>query len=385
MQQNIESTLKKFKQNIQEIGHNEILPNTKLWDEKQIFPLPLFKQLSTKGLLGILAPQAYGGMALNYEAYINAIIALAKFDGSIAMSVAAHNSLILEHLIQFATKEQKKKWVEGLIKGKYLGAWALTEPNVGSDVANLQTTAERIGNSWIINGKKKFITHGKHSHVVIVLAKTNHSGDTTKNITAFIVDKNTPGIHVGKSENKMGMRASETSELIFQQCKVHESNIIGDIGTGFVQAMKLLEGGRISIAALSIGIAQGAFNIALKYAHQRKQFGKPLIHFQAIAFKLADMATKIEAGYLLTLKAAQEKNKNKIVNQLASMAKYFNAELAVEVTNQALQILGGNGYCKEYLVEKFYRDAKICTIGEGTSEIQKIIIAKTLTKEYAKI
>ncbi len=382
MEQNLVFSLEKIISDIQAVGQNEILPNTRLWDEKQIFPTSLFKNLAQKKILGIIAPKIYGGLGLNYKTYADAIIALAKFDGAIAMSVAAHNSLVVEHLVQFATENQKKRWIKGLIQGEYIGAWALTEPNVGSDASNLETTAEKKNEYWIINGKKKFITHGKNSHVVIVLAKTSKT--LKNNITAFIIDKKNPGISVEKSENKMGMRASETSTLIFNTCKVHESNIIGHIGEGFSQAMQILEGGRISIAALSIGIAKGAFDIALQYAQKREQFGKKLINFQGIAFKLADMATQIEAGYLLTLKAAQAKDKKQSVNQSASMAKYYCSETAVAVTNQAIQILGGNGYCKEYLVEKFYRDAKLCTIGEGTSEIQKIIIAKNLTQNHAK-
>ncbi len=382
MQKDKASTFKKLQQNIQIIGEQDILPYTRTWDETQTFPKTLFQKLGQKGLLGIIAPQKYGGQALNYTAYVEAIIHLATFDGAIAMSVAAHNSLALEHLIQFGNTAQKEQWAQSLIKGKCIGAWALTEPNVGSDAAQLQTTAEKKGNHWIIQGEKKFITHGKNSQLAIVMAKTNPKPYTQHNITAFIVDKKNPGISIGKSENKMGMRASETSTLLFQSCKVHEDNMIGTINTGFSQAMEILEGGRISIAALSIGIAKGAFHMALQYAHKRKQFGKRLIDFQGISFKLAEMATQIEAGYLLTLKAAQTKDQKQPVNQIASMAKYHCAETAVAVTNQAVQILGGNGYCKEYLVEKFYRDAKLCTIGEGTSEIQKIIIAKQLMKKY---
>lgn len=366
-------------QMIQAFGKKEILPYCRKWDEAQAFPRALFKKLGQLGLMGVLVPEQYGGVALSYVDYVTAVAELAKMDAAIALSMAAHNSLCIGHILQFGNEQQKKKWLPKLVSGEWIGAWALTEPHAGSDAANMKTTAQPKGDSWIINGSKSFITHGKSGNIVVVIARTGELGGT-RGMAAFVIEKGTPGFSSGKNQDKMGMRASETTELLFDNCKVPQENMLGKIGEGFIQAMKVLEGGRISIAALSLGIAEGAFEAALKYAKERQQFNQPIANFQAIAFKLADLATKIEAAKLLIFRTAEEKNKKSATNIMISMAKYFTSELAVEAANEAVQIFGGYGYSKEFPVEKYYRDAKLCTIGEGTSEIQKMIIAKNIFK-----
>lgn len=371
---------KMIAQMIQAFGEKEILPYCRAWDEAQEFPRALFKKLGQLGLMGVLVPEQYGGAAFSYFEYVTAVTELAKMDGAIALSMAAHNSLCIGHILQFGNEQQKKKWLPKLASGEWVGAWALTEPNTGSDAANMKTIAQPKGDYWIINGSKNFITHGKSGNIVVVIVRTGKLGDS-RGMTALVIEKGTPGFSAGKKQDKMGMRASETTELLFDNCKVPKENILGKVGKGFIQAMKVLEGGRISIAALSLGIAEGAFEAALKYAKKRHQFNQPIANFQAIAFKLADLATKIEAAKLLIFRTAEEKNKKREANIMISMAKYFASELAVEAANEAVQILGGYGYSKEFLVEKYYRDAKLCTIGEGTSEIQKMIIAKNILKK----
>ncbi len=366
-------------QMIRDLGEKEIIPYMSEWDEKQEFPINLFKKLGELGLMGVLVPHEYGGSGFGYHEYVTTISEISRIDGSIGLSLAAHNSLCTGHILHFGDKAQKQKYLPKLATGEWIGAWGLTEPNTGSDAANMKTVAKRDGEHWVINGTKNFITHGKSGNVAVVIVRTGEAGDS-KGMSAFVVEKGTQGFTSGRKENKLGMRASETTELIFDNCKVHQSNMLGKEGEGFIQAMKVLEGGRISIAALSLGIAQGAFEAALKYSKERKQFNRPISHFQGIAFKLADMATKIEAAKLLVFRAADLKDKGEEVNCESAMAKYYASEVAVQVANDAVQIFGGYGYIKDYPVEKYYRDAKLCTIGEGTSEIQKIVIARSITK-----
>ena len=366
-------------QMIRDLGEKEIIPHMNEWDEKQEFPINLFKKLGELGLMGVLVPHEYGGSGFGYHEYVTTISEISRIDGSIGLSLAAHNSLCTGHILHFGDKTQKQEYLPKLATGEWIGAWGLTEPNTGSDAANMKTVAKRDGEHWVINGTKNFITHGKSGNVAVVIVRTGEAGDS-KGMTAFVVEKGTQGFTSGRKENKLGMRASETTELIFDNCKVHQSNMLGKEGEGFIQAMKVLEGGRISIAALSLGIAQGAFEAALKYSKERKQFNRPISHFQGIAFKLADMATKIEAAKLLVFRAADLKDKVEEVNCESAMAKYYASEVAVQVANDAVQIFGGYGYIKDYPVEKYYRDAKLCTIGEGTSEIQKIVIARSITK-----
>lgn len=366
-------------QMIQDFGELEIRPNIMDWDESQEFPVPLFRKMGDLGLMGVLVPEEYGGSGFGYPEYVTAISEIARIDGSIGLSVAAHNSLCTGHILQFANEEQKKKYLPRLASGQWIGAWGLTEPNTGSDAGNMRTVAVKDGDHFVINGAKNFITHGKSGDVAVVIVRTGEVGDS-HGMTAFIIEKGTPGFSAGKKENKLGMRASETAELIFTDCRVHESQVIGKVGDGFVQSLKVLDGGRISIAALSLGIAQGAFDAALKYSKERHQFNKPISSFQGISFKLADMATKVEAAKLLTFRAADLKNKGRSVNLESAMAKLYASEIAVEVANDAVQIFGGYGYTKDFPVEKFYRDAKLCTIGEGTSEIQKLVISRAVLK-----
>ncbi len=366
-------------QMIRDLGEKEIIPYMSEWDEKQEFPINLFKKLGELGLMGVLVPHEYGGSGFGYHEYVTTISEISRIDGSIGLSLAAHNSLCTGHILHFGDKTQKQEYLPKLATGEWIGAWGLTEPNTGSDAANMKTVAKRDGEHWVINGTKNFITHGKSGNVAVVIVRTGEAGDS-KGMTAFVVEKETQGFTSGRKENKLGMRASETTELIFDNCKVHQSNMLGKEGEGFIQAMKVLEGGRISIAALSLGIAQGAYEAALKYSKERKQFNRPISQFQGIAFKLADMATKIEAAKLLVFRAADLKDKGKEVNCESAMAKYYASEVAVQVANDAVQIFGGYGYIKDYPVEKYYRDAKLCTIGEGTSEIQKIVIARSITK-----
>ena len=366
-------------QMIRDFGNKEIRPKMMQWDESQEFPVQVFKKMGKLGLMGVLVPEEYGGAGFGYPEYVTAIAELSKIDGSIGLSMAAHNSLCTGHILQHASEEQKQKYLPKLASAEWIGAWGLTEPNTGSDAGNMRTVAVKDGDHFIINGAKNFISHGKSGDVSVVIVRTGEIGDS-HGMTAFIIEKGTKGFSAGKKENKLGMRASETAELIFTDCRVHKSQMIGKEGDGFVQALKVLDGGRISIAALSLGIAQGAFEAALKYSHERHQFNQPISKFQGIAFKLADMATKIEAAKLLTYRAADLKNKGINVNKESAMAKLYASEVAVEVANDGVQIFGGYGYTKDFPAEKYYRDAKLCTIGEGTSEIQKLVISRTILK-----
>jgi alkylation response protein AidB-like acyl-CoA dehydrogenase len=352
-----------------------IKPHVMEWDEEQHFPRELFNQLGGQGMLSVLVPEQYGGAGFGYLEYVTVIQEIAKVCGSIGLSVAAHNSLCTGHILTFANEEQKQKWLPKQATGEWLGAWGLTEANTGSDAMRMSTTAVLDGDHYIINGAKNWITHGKSSGVAVVMARTGEKGDS-KGISAFVVERGTPGFNAGKKENKLGMRASETTEMIFDNCRVPKENLLGNEGEGFKQAMKVLDGGRISIAALSLGIAKGAFEAAVAYSKERHQFGQPISNFQGISFKLADMATQIEAAEMLLMQAADLKNRHQPVTKQAAMAKYYASEVAVKVANEAVQIFGGYGYTKDFPVEKYYRDAKLCTIGEGTSEIQKIVIAR---------
>lgn len=364
---------------IRKFGKEEILPHFMKWDEEQIFPVDLFRKMGELGLMGVLVPQEYGGAGLSYTEYVTIISEIGKMCGSIGLSVAAHNSLCTGHILQFGNEEQKKKYLPKLAGGQWIGAWGLTEANTGSDALRMKCVARKEGEYWIINGTKNWITHGITGDVAVVLVRTGDLLDS-HGITAFIIERGTPGFRGGKKENKLGMRSSETAELIFEDCKVHESQVIGNVGEGFIQAMKVLDGGRISIAALSIGIAKGALEASIKYAKERQQFGQPIANFQAVAFKLADMATEVEAAELLTFKAADLKNKGEKVTRHSAFAKYYASEVAVKVSTEAVQIFGGYGYTKDFPVEKYYRDSKLCTIGEGTSEIQKLVIARDILK-----
>lgn len=370
---------KMIAQMIRDFGDREIRPFSMEWDETQFFPVELFRKLGGLGLMGVLVPEQYGGAGFGYHEYVTAIAEVAKIDGSIGLSVAAHNSLCTGHILQHANEEQKQKYLPKLASGEWIGAWGLTEPNTGSDAGNMRTVAIKDGDYFVLNGAKNFITHGKSGDVAVVIARTGKVGDS-HGMTAFIIEKGTPGFTAGKKENKLGMRASETAELIFTDCRIHKSQMIGKEGDGFVQSLKVLDGGRISIAALSLGIAQGAFEAALKYSKERHQFNQPISAFQGISFKLADMATKIEAASLLTYRAADLKSKGKSVNRESAMAKLYASEIAVEVANDGVQIFGGYGYTKDFPAEKYYRDAKLCTIGEGTSEIQKLVISRAILK-----
>ena len=370
---------KMISQMIRDFGAREIRPYMMDWDETQEFPIDLFREMGSLGLLGVLVPEAYGGSGFGYMEYITAIVEISKIDGSIGLSVAAHNSLCTNHILQFGSEEQKRKYLPKLATGEWVGAWGLTEPNTGSDAGNMRTVAVKDGDYFVLNGSKNFITHGKSGHVAVVIARTGQTGDS-HGMTAFIIEKGTPGFSSGKKENKLGMRASETAELIFSDCRIHKSQVIGKDGDGFVQSLKILDGGRISIAALSLGIATGAYEAALQYSKERHQFNQPISKFQGIAFKLADMATKIEAARLLTFRAGALKNQGKEVNKESAMAKLFASEVAVEAANEAVQIFGGYGYTKDFPAEKYYRDAKLCTIGEGTSEIQKLVISRAILK-----
>lgn len=364
---------------VRDFAEKEIRPYFMEWDENQTFPRETMQKLGELGLLGVLVPENYGGAGLGYFEYMTAIIEVAKVCGSLGLSVAAHNSLCTGHILQFGNEEQKQRWLPKLASGQWIGAWGLTEANTGSDAMRMKCTAVKDGEYWVINGTKNWITHGISGDVAVVLVRTGDLLDSN-GITAFVVERGTPGFRGGKKENKLGMRCSETAELIFEDCRVHESQILGKVGEGFKQAMKILDGGRISIAALSLGIAKGAYEAALKYAQEREQFGQPIANFQAIAFKLADMATEIEAAELLTQKAAHFKNNHKPVTEISAMAKYYASEVAVKVSTEAVQIFGGYGYTKDFPVEKFYRDSKLCTIGEGTSEIQKLVISRSILK-----
>ncbi|WP_394341677.1 acyl-CoA dehydrogenase family protein [Solitalea longa] len=358
----------------------KILPHVMDWDESQYFPVELFKQMGELGIMGVLVPEQYGGAGLGYFEYVAIIEEIAKVCGSIGLSVAAHNSLCTGHILQFGNEEQKQRWLPKLATAEWIGAWGLTEANTGSDALRMNSTAVRDGDYYIINGSKNWITHGKSSNVVVVMARTGNSGDSN-GASAFVIEKGTSGFSHGKKENKLGMRASETTELILDNVRVHKDNLLGNEGDGFKQAMKILDGGRISIAALALGIAKGAFNAAKNYSKQRQQFGKPICEFQAIAFKLADMATEIDAAELLIHRAADLKNRGEKVTRQSAMAKYYASEVAVRTANEAVQIFGGYGYTKDFPAEKYYRDAKLCTIGEGTSEIQKIVISREVLND----
>lgn len=362
-----------------DFANQYIKPHVMQWDETQEFPLQTFKELGKLGLMGVLVPEEYGGSGLSYFEYVTVIGEISKVCGSIGLSVAAHNSLCTGHIINFANEDQKKRYLPKLATAEWLGAWGLTEPNTGSDAGNMKCTAVKDGNDWIINGTKNWITHGISGDVAVVIARTGEAR-TRDNATAFVVERGTPGFRGGKKENKLGMRASETAEMIFDNCRIPDSNRLGEIGAGFRQAMKVLDGGRISIAALSLGIAKGAYEAAIQYSKERHQFDQPISNFQGISFKLADMATEIMAAEMLTMQAADLKNKGLSVTKEAAMAKYYASEVAVKTSNEAVQIFGGYGYTKDFPVEKFYRDSKLCTIGEGTSEIQKIVIAREVLK-----
>ena len=367
-------------QMIKNFSEKEIEPFKMKWDEEQHFPIDLFHKMGKLGLMGILVPEEYGGAGFGYHEYVTAIVELAKVDGSLGLSLAAHNSLCTGHILQHAHESQKSKYLPKLASGQWIGAWGLTEPNTGSDAGNMKTTAKKEGNEWVLNGAKNFITHGNSGHVAVVIARTGESGQS-KNASAFIVERGTNGFNKGRKEDKLGMRASETSEMIFEDCRLPEEQLIGEVGEGFVQALQVLDGGRISIAALSCGIAEGALNAALNYSKEREQFGKPISHFQGVSFKLADMAVKVDAAKLLTYRAAELKNQGENVTKESAMAKLYASDVSVEIANEGVQIFGGYGYTKDYPAEKYYRDAKLCTIGEGTSEIQKIVISRILLSD----
>lgn len=360
---------------VKQFAEQYMRPHIMEWDEKQEFPAYILKELGKLGLMGILVPIEYGGSGMSYFEYSAAIQEIAKIDGSIGLSYAAHNSLCTGHILAFGNEEQKKEYLPKLSSGEFIGAWGLTEPNTGSDAGNMQCVAEKEGDEWIINGTKSWITHGKSGDVAVVICRTGKP-HTRDNSTSFIVRRGTPGFSAGKKENKLGMRASETAEMIFENCRIPDSARMGDVGAGFKQAMKVLDGGRISIAALGLGIAKGAYEASLQYSKERYQFGKPISEFQAISFKLADMATEIMAAELLIDQACDTKNKGENVTKESAMAKYYSSEIAVKIATDAVQIFGGYGYTKDFPVEKLYRDSKLCTIGEGTSEIQKIVIAR---------
>lgn len=366
-------------QMVRDFANREIRPNSMLWDESQEFPVALFHKMGELGLMGVLVPESYGGAGFGYHEYVTAIVELSKVDGSIGLSMAAHNSLCTGHILQFGNEQQKQKYLPKLATGQWIGAWGLTEPNTGSDAGNMRTVAVADGDYYILNGAKNFITHGKSGHVAVVIARTGQVGDS-HGMTAFVVERGTPGFAAGKKENKLGMRASETAEMIFTDCRVHKSQILGEVGEGFVQSLKVLDGGRISIAALSLGIAEGAYEAALQYSKERHQFNKPISAFQGIAFKLADMATKIEAARWLIHNAADLKNRHQPMSKESAMAKLYASEIAVDIANEGVQIFGGYGYTKDFPAEKYYRDAKLCTIGEGTSEIQKLVISRAILK-----
>jgi alkylation response protein AidB-like acyl-CoA dehydrogenase len=370
-------TQQSVKAMVRDFAEKNIRPNIMDWDEAQHFPIELFKQLGELGVMGVLVPEAYGGSGLGYQEYVDVIVEVARVCGSIGLSLAAHNSLCTGHILAFATEEQKQRWLPKLATAEWIGAWGLTEANTGSDALRMMTTAVEDGDDYIINGAKNWITHGKSGDIAVVMVRTGEQG-SSKGISAIVVERGTPGFTAGKKENKLGMRASETTEMIFDNCRVPKANLLGNVGEGFKQAMKVLDGGRISIAALALGIAKGAFDAAVAYSKQRQQFGQPISSFQAISFKLADMATEIEAAELLIRQAADLKNRHLPMTKESAMAKYFASEVSVRVATEAVQIFGGYGYTKDFPVEKFYRDSKLCTIGEGTSEIQKIVIAREI-------
>lgn len=362
---------------VRDFANKHIRPDMMKWDEEQIFPVDLFKKMGELGLMGVLVPTEYGGSGLGYFEYVTVVSEIAKVCGSIGLSTAAHNSLCTGHILAFGNEEQKKKYLPKLATGEWIGAWGLTEANTGSDAGNMRCTAVKDGDGWILNGTKNWITHGKSGNVAVVLARTGEPR-AKSNVTAFIVERGTPGFSAGKKENKLGMRASETTELVFDNCRISDAQRMGEVGDGFRQAMKILDGGRISIAALALGIAQGAYEAALKYSKEREQFDQPIANFQAIAFKLADMYKKISAAEALIYQAADMKNRGVKMTKESAMAKYYASEISVEIATDAVQIFGGYGYTKDFPVEKYYRDSKLCTIGEGTSEIQKLVISRDI-------
>ncbi|MDR3681902.1 MAG: acyl-CoA dehydrogenase family protein [Flavipsychrobacter sp.] len=364
---------------VRDFANKHIRPDMMEWDESQKFPVEVFKKLGELGLMGVLVPTQYGGSGLGYFEYITVVSEIAKVCGSIGLSVAAHNSLCTGHILYFGNEEQKQKYLPKLATAEWIGAWGLTEANTGSDSGNMRCTATKDGDHWVLNGTKNWITHGISGDVAVVLARTGEPR-AKRNVTAFIIEKGTPGFTAGKKENKLGMRASETAELVFDNCRISDAQRMGDVGSGFAQAMKVLDGGRISIASLALGIAKGAYEASLKYSKERYQFDQPISNFQAISFKLADMATQIEAAEMLIYQAADLKNRGQKMTKESAMAKYYASEVSVRVATDAVQIFGGYGYTKDFPVEKFYRDSKLCTIGEGTSEIQKVVISREILK-----
>ncbi len=374
-------TQKMIADSIKEFAKQHIFPFQREWDEKQIFPIDLFKKLGEMGFMGVLVPEEYGGSGFGYNEYITVVDELGKADPSIGLSVAAHNSLCTNHILTFGTEEQKQKWIPKLATGEWIGAWGLTEAGTGSDAGNMSCVAKLDGDEWVINGTKNFITHGKSGDVAVVMTRTGKKGDK-RGATAIVVERGTPGFTAGRKEDKLGMRASETTEMIFDNVRVPKENVLGNVGDGFKQALTILDGGRISIAALSLGVAKGAYEASLQYSKEREQFGKPISSFQGISFKLADMATEIEASELLTYKAAWAKeNKEPNMTVLCAMAKSMASETSVKVSSEAVQIHGGYGFTKDYPVERYYRDSKLNTIGEGTTEIQKFVISRILLKD----
>jgi alkylation response protein AidB-like acyl-CoA dehydrogenase len=370
---------KQVADSVRDFAEKYIRPHVMEWDESQEFPIAIFKELGKLGMMGVLVPETYGGAGLGYFEYNVIIQEIAAVCGSVGLSVAAHNSLCTGHILTFGNEMQKKKYLPKLATCEWLGAWGLTEPNTGSDAGNMKTTAVKVGDEWIINGTKCWITHGKSGDVAVVICRTGEPR-TKDNSTAFIIERGTSGFSAGKKENKLGMRASETAEMIFDNCRIPDACRIGQVGEGFKQSMKVLDGGRISIAALSLGIAKGAYDAALKYAGERYQFDKPIASFQAISFKLADIATDIAGSELLILQACDLKSKGLPMTKEAAMAKYYASEVAVKASTEAVQIFGGNGYSKDFPAEKFYRDSKLCTIGEGTSEVQKLVISREVLR-----
>lgn len=366
-----------IRQSARDFAEQYIRPHVMEWDESQHFPIDIMHEMGKQGFLGVLVPEAYGGSGLGYQEYITVIEEIAKVCGSIGLSVAAHNSLCTQHIAQFGSEALKQKYLPLLASGQWIGAWGLTEPNTGSDAMRMQCVATEDGDHYILNGTKCWITHGISGHVAVVIARTGDLLDS-RGMTAFVVERGTAGFSAGKKENKLGMRASETAEMIFDNCRIPKTNVLGQVGEGFIQAMKILDGGRISIAALSLGIAKGAYEAAVRYAQERQQFGQSIANFQGISFKLADMATRIEASELLTRQAGDFKNRGEKMTKQGAMAKYYASETAVRVSEEAIQIHGGYGYTKDFPVEKFWRDSKLCTIGEGTSEIQKLVISREI-------
>lgn len=371
--------LQLIRQSARDFAEVHIRPYVMEWDESQHFPMDMFHRMGDHGFLGVIVPEEYGGAGLGYQEYITVIEEISKVCGSVGLSVAAHNSLCTNHILSFGNEAQKKKYLPLLASGQWIGAWGLTEPNTGSDAMRMQCTAVKAGDHWVLNGTKSWITHGKSGHVAVVIARTGELLDS-RGMTAFVVERGAEGFNAGKKENKLGMRASETAEMVFDNCRIHESQVLGVEGEGFIQSMKILDGGRISIASLALGIAKGAYEASVKYSKERHQFGQPIAQFQGISFKLADMATKIEAAELLTRQAGSLKDAGKKCTKEAAMAKYYASEISVQVSTDAVQVFGGYGYTKDFPVEKFYRDSKLCTIGEGTSEIQKLVITREVLK-----